>query len=307
MAAPTSILLIANPRSGRAAAGLDAALQIFAEAGIAVELTQPASPAALDTIIRQRGGQFGAVVLAGGDGTVNAAAQALAETRRPFGLLPFGTANDLAHTLSIPIGATAARVIAEGHSQRIDLGHVNDRVFVNAASLGLPVSVAQHQDPELKRRLRALSYVVTVFRAFRACTRRFTVWITTDGQTTRLKTIQVTVGNGVRFGGGMRVGTDPRIDDGMLDVFAIDADTVLHLVQAAFAVRFGLHDMSPYTRTFRGHHVRVETRTPRPVNTDGEITTETPAVFSVERGALEIYCPPPRPAGWPFRQPRTPA
>lgn len=303
MAGPRSILLLSNPRSGRASAGVGAALQTFTAAGIAVEHRRPDSADALDAEIRRHGDDYDAVVLAGGDGTVNAAAAALSESRRPFGLLPFGTANDLAHTLAIPIGATAARVIVEGHSQRIDLGHVNDRVFVNAASLGLPVSVAQNQDPALKRRLKALSYVVTVFKAFRSCTKRFTVWITAEGQTTRLKTIQVTVGNGVRFGGGMRVGSEARIDDGMLDVFAIDADTLPHLVQAAFAVRFGLHDMSPYTRTFRGHHVRVETRVPRPVNTDGEITTQTPAVFSVEKGALEIYCPAPRQPGWPFRLP----
>lgn len=289
---PRSILLLANPKSGRAAQGLDSALTAFDHAGIAVEREAPDDCDALAETIRRRADAFDAVVLAGGDGTVNAAAEALVEIRKPFGLLPFGTANDLARTLGIAVGAAAVRTIVEGHTRAIDLGRVNDRVFVNAASIGLPVSVAQHQDATLKRRLKALSYFVTAVRAFKCCTQRFTVWITADGVKDSLKTIQVTVGNGVHFGGGLMVGTDAEIDDGMLDVFAIDADTLPHLVQAAFAVRFGLHRTSRYTRTFRGHHVRVETRHPRPVNTDGEITTMTPAVFSVERAALTVYAPP---------------
>lgn len=84
MAGPRSILLLSNPRSGRASAGVGAALQTFTEAGIAVEHRRPDSADALDAEIRRHGDDYDAVVLAGGDGTVNAAAAALSESRRPL-------------------------------------------------------------------------------------------------------------------------------------------------------------------------------------------------------------------------------
>ena len=288
---PPRFLVLANPNSGRAATGLAAALNVLVEADVDFQLTRPRSTEALQEAIRSRGPSFDGVVIAGGDGTVNAAAGAIAEIDRPMGILPFGTANDLAHTLGVPVSPTAAAaVIVAGHRRRIDLGRVNDCVFVNAASLGLPVMVAECLDPELKRRFKSFSYVVATFRALKTI-RRFTARITVDGQRSELKALQVTVGNGERFGGGMRVGSSPAIDDGMLDVFAIEAETLGDLIHAAPAIRFGLQDSNPHTRTFRGRDVHVETNRPMPINTDGEICTETPARFSVQRSALAVYVP----------------
>lgn len=291
MTHPIRMLVLANPKSGRAAQGLASALNVLVEADVDFQVARPRSVEAMKEAIRTRGPDFGAIVIAGGDGTVNSAAGAVADIDRPMGILPFGTANDLAHTLGVPVSPTAAAaVIVAGHSRRIDLGHVNDQVFVNAASLGLPVMVAQSQDPELKKRLKGFSYVIATIRALRTI-RRFTVRITVDGRRDELKALQVTVGNGERFGGGMRVGSSPAIDDGMLDVFALEAETLADLIHAAPAIRFGLQDSNPHTRTYRGRDVRIETNRPMPINTDGEISTETPADFSVQRSALAVYVP----------------
>lgn len=291
MSAPKRVLLLANPNSGRAAQGLEMALCALRDHHIAVEQRAPTSAEALDAVIRAEGPAFDAVVVAGGDGTVNAAAAAVAAIGRPLGVLPFGTANDFAHTLGIPIDAgAAAELVADGTTRRIDLGRANDRVFLNAASLGLPVTVTERQDPGLKRILKSFSYVVATMKAVRE-TRRFTVWITVDGQRTELKAVQVTVGNGVRFGGGMRVGSAPAIDDGLLDVFAVEAETLLELARIAGAVRLGLHEDDPHLRTFRGRDVRIETKREMPISTDGDISTTTPCDFSVERDALEVFVP----------------
>jgi len=291
MSAPRRVLLLANPRSGRAAQGLELALSALTDVGIAVERRTPASAAEMSRMIHAEGAAFEAIVVAGGDGTVNAAANAVADIGRPLAILPFGTANDLAHTLGVPLNpGAAAALVGAGLTRRIDLGRVNDQVFVNAASLGLPVIVTQQQDPVLKRTLKSFSYVVAAVKAVRE-TRRFTVWITVDGERGEHKAVQVTVGNGVRFGGGMRVAKDPAIDDGLLDVFAIEADTLVDLVRIAPAIRFGLQEQDPHVCTFRGRTVRIETKRVMEISTDGEITTTTPANFSVQRGALEVFAP----------------
>lgn len=81
---------------------------------------------------------FEAVVVGGGDGSVNAAASILAGTEIPLGVLPLGTFNHFAKDLGIPAALEdAARVVAEGHTTDVDLGEVNGRIFVNNSSLGI--------------------------------------------------------------------------------------------------------------------------------------------------------------------------
>lgn len=287
------VLLVANPRSGRAELGVAAAVAVLERTGIRVEQVAPESGTVLARLVRERGPDFDAVVVAGGDGTVNRAAGAAAAIDRPLGILPMGTANDLAHTLGIPIDpAAAAAIVAAGKTRRIDVGRVGKAVFLNAASIGLPVSITQRQDPVLKRRLKVLSYFVATVRALREV-RPFTVWITVDGVRHELRAVQVTVGNGVRFGGGMRVASAPAIDDGTLDVFAIVTGNFVDLVGVARAIRLGLHEADRHMRTFRGRVVEIETRRPMDITVDGDVAETTPAAFTVDRDALTLFVPPP--------------
>ena len=87
----------------------------------------------------------GALAVAGGDGTISAAAGVLAGTEVPFGILPLGTLNHFAKDLALPLDLDgAAGVIAAGHTRQIDVAEVNGRVFVNNSSVGLyPFMVAR--------------------------------------------------------------------------------------------------------------------------------------------------------------------
>src|SRR5262249_19757141 len=96
--------------------------------------------AALSPLIIQHRDQVDLIIIGGGDGTLNAAAEGLVEAQKPLGILPLGTANDLCRTLNIPHDLpSAGAVIRAGHQRRIDLGWVNGKHFFNAASLSLPV------------------------------------------------------------------------------------------------------------------------------------------------------------------------
>jgi len=87
---------------------------------------------------------YDVVVAAGGDGTVNAVASALAGTSVRMGILPMGTLNHFAKDLKIPLDLEAAlRTIAAGHTKIVDVGEVNGNIFVNNSSLGLYPSIVR--------------------------------------------------------------------------------------------------------------------------------------------------------------------
>ncbi|NJO12895.1 MAG: diacylglycerol kinase [Gammaproteobacteria bacterium] len=80
----------------------------------------------------------GAIVAAGGDGTINAVARAALPTGRPFGIIPQGTFNYSSRAHGIPLEAAAAtRALLTARIKPIQAGMVNDRIFLVNASLGM--------------------------------------------------------------------------------------------------------------------------------------------------------------------------
>jgi len=294
---PRRALLLVNRASRRGGASVQAALDGLEAAGITLHFEQPATREDISRIINARADELDCVIVGGGDGTLNAAAPALLQTGLPLGILPLGTANDLARTLGLPSDLrAAAAVIAAGDSRRIDVGLVNGHPFLNVASLGLSTDLAARLTGQGKRRLGRLSYpwaalqVLTKARPFRAM-------ILSKEGATRVRTFQITVGNGRYYGGGIPVRHDARIDDGRLDLSSLELPGIWSLMLMAPAFRQGTHGAWREVRDQGCIRFEVRTRRPRPVNLDGELLTLTPARFELLPGALQVYAPSIKPGG----------
>lgn len=230
-------------------------------------------------------------MIAGGDGTLSRSAGALMKTGLPLGILPTGTANDLARTLDIPSDLVAAAdVIVAGRRQRIDVGSVNGCTFFNVATIGLGVDLAHTLDADLKRRWGRLSYAIAAVKVMTQA-RPFRAWIRENGHETKVRTLQVAVGNGRFYGGGTVVETNAAIDDGHLDLYSLEFQSVLKLALMMRAFRTGGQGAWNGVRTLKGLEFEIRTRKPREVNADGEMVTKTPALFKVHPAALEVFTP----------------
>lgn len=290
-------LFIVNRKSRAGGGALDDARSVLSREGIdLIERTCP-SAAALSPLIEAEGGVDEAeggvdmVIIGGGDGTFNAALEGLVRIGRPLGILPLGTGNDFARTLGIPINlAEAARVIAAGTTHRIDLGLVNDKYFMNVASVGLSTWLAAELTRDIKRRWGRFGYALGALRAWRRA-RPFMAHIVCDGENLSLPALMVAVGNGRHFGGGMVVAEDARIDDARLDLFALAPCHLLRFVRLLPWLRKGRHGELVEIRTIAGRAITLDTIPVLPINTDGEITTATPARFSVRPQALTVFVP----------------
>src|ERR1700759_2463898 len=135
-----SALLVVNAHSRRGAGAAETVTRVLREASVPVIPRDCERASDLSDLIRATKRDIDSVIIGGGDGTLNAALPGLLETALPLGIIPLGTANDLARTLGIPIDpAAAAHIVARGALQRVDIGEVNGYPFFNVASIGFGV------------------------------------------------------------------------------------------------------------------------------------------------------------------------
>ena len=285
-------LLVVNAKSRSGEVSAKEIREELEGRGFAVTPLDCDSPDKTSALIAQEGPAYEVIVVGGGDGSMNAAARGVMEAGRPLGIVPTGTANDLARTLDIPADIPeACRIIAEGEVRRIDLGEVNDRLFFNVASIGLSAELAQELTSEIKQRFGKLGYLITALKVL-ARAKPFRVSIRSGDRSCRALTLQVAVGNGRYYGGGNVIEQNAEIDDGRLDLYSLEFSRAWRLALMLRSFRAGEHGAWSEVRSMSGDEFEIRTHRPRSVNADGEIVTKTPAVFRLRPKAIEVIAPP---------------
>jgi len=236
------------------------------------------------------------LVAGGGDGTINAVASQLVGTARTLGVLPLGTLNHFAKDLGIPLdleGATANLV--EGHVERVDVGEVNGRIFLNNSSLGLYPSIVRHREKQQERLGRGkwpafVWATLTVLRRYPF----MNVRLSTDTTELRRRTPFVFVGNNEYEMESFNVGARSCLNAGHLSLYTAHRTGRLGLLRFALRALFGgLREEKDFDAVCTTE-VWVETRRNRlRVATDGEVTVmRTPLHYRVLPGALRVITPP---------------
>jgi diacylglycerol kinase (ATP) len=287
---PRRALVVINARSRRGSEDVDPALEVLRASGMEALALRLTNSAEVGTAIREHAALVDLVVVGCGDGTMNAAAEALLETGLPMGILPLGTANDLARVLEIPQDSTeAARIIVEGRRRPIDLGRANDKLFFNIATMGLSARLARAMDRQTKRRFGAFAYALTLARI--GLGHPFEATIRTGQETIRVTAIQIAVGNGRYHGGGVIVHEAAAIDDQLLHLYALEPHSVWRLIGKLPWLLRGKHETITGVISLAAPAMEVSTDRRLSVNTDGELTTHTPVRFSIAPRALEVFAP----------------
>jgi diacylglycerol kinase family enzyme len=194
---PITVLINANSGSKDKTAACMVVDSVLRAAGRDVALFVARRPDDLLTLARRAADtRPGILVAAGGDGTLNAVASVAHARGLPFAVLPFGTFNYFARNAGIPLdGTSAARVIAEGCVRQITVGHVNGRLFLNNASIGLYRRLIEHREMHKQRfgrnRLVALlSGFVSLLREHRS----YRLHLEIDGRSLTLSSLMVFFG-----------------------------------------------------------------------------------------------------------------
>ena len=116
--------------------------------------------------------------------------------------------------------------------------------------------------------------------------------LTIDGEALSVDAMLTVVGNGIQYGGGMKVLPNACVNDGLLDVCIVEALSKTAFLRAFPRVFTGSHGRHPKVRMMRGATVTVEANRKMLVYADGERVGPLPATFEVRPGALPIVVGP---------------
>ena len=284
-------LVFVNRRSRQGKQQLTEALSQLEALGLELLLVSAQDGVQLGDAIDRHRSHIDLVIIGGGDGTLNAAVDSLVKHQLPLGILPLGTANDLARTLEIPTSIPeACEAIATGEQRSIDLGWVNGKYFFNVASMGLSVKITKQLSSQLKQRWGILAYALAAIQVIQQM-RPFAAEIQIDGAEIPVRTVQIAVGNGRYYGGGLAITADAAIDDQRLDLYSLEIKNWWQMLRILPTMREGQHTAFPWVRVLQGREITIRTRGVQQINTDGELTTQTPATFKVIPQALSVFVP----------------
>ncbi|HEX6535583.1 MAG TPA: diacylglycerol kinase family protein [Gemmatimonadaceae bacterium] len=254
-------------------------------------------PGALPTLVRAAA-DAGAprVAVAGGDGTIAAAAAVLAGTATELAVIPAGTLNHFARDHDIPLACDeAAAVATHGRARPVDVARVNDRIFLNTSSAGAYVTFVRARERLESRVGYALASLGAGVQAL-AASRSFRLELDVAGRARVYRTMLVFIGVGERE---LRVPVlGGRVDGGRrgLHVIVPRARTRRRLVLlAALAAVRGVRGAkrAMHLDSFVVDHCRIHFRRPRgTVALDGELAPLiAPLSYAVERDALRLVAP----------------
>jgi diacylglycerol kinase (ATP) len=228
----------------------------------------------------EEGAAWGAelVLAAGGDGTINGVANGLhdfaktgaAEIPR-LGIVPMGTANDLANALEIPGDiAEAVTVALEGTAWPVAIATVNCHCFLNVSSGGIGAQATHDAPQESKRLLGPLAYAVTGVKKLIGLEAMHGGFSSAAGVIYDGPFLLYAVGNSVRTGGGNLLTPHADPTDPFLDLCIVKEVSRLEFTKLLPALRSGEHLDDPAVLYVKAAGFTVEAREEVAVNADGE-------------------------------------
>lgn len=227
------------------------------------------------------------VVLIGGDGTQTIGAAEVAHSKTVLGVVPAGTGNSFAESIGIDSPEKAFDAIAHGRVERVDVGVVNGMRFANFATIGLASVIAEDTPRWLKHVVGAAAYGLSAIKPL-AQHRPFRASVKWKKNRLKLETHQIIVVNG-RMYGHTPVTPESTLTDGMLTFFATSRTNPVDVVRTY--VSFLTHSQTaiPEAHYFRTKKLTIKTSRKALVSVDGSALCTTPASFSVEPKALQVF------------------
>ena len=289
MAELSRLAVIRNPNSGSAVDR--ATLQnAFAAAGFTADIFD-APGRDIAGALNGHAIDHDALVATGGDGTVSAVAAAAAQTGKPLAIIPTGTLNHFARDAGIPSSLEdAIAIIRNGAPRSVDVGIVNEHVFINNVSLGnYPRMVEVRESYERRGRSRTLATTMAVAKTWWYL-RKLTASLRVDDREMLRRSPFLLIANGSYALSGLSLGKREQVSDGKLSLYIAPAMGRLGVLTLPMRALTGTLERLEQFETLRASRIVAAFGHPRMrAAIDGEVRElQAPLEFSVRRNALRL-------------------
>lgn len=226
-----TVSLFVNPKAGRGRAGrrFQRIEQLFANSGIATQVTKSRSAGDLEEAVTEAV-NAGAkrVVVVGGDGSVHEAVNGILRTgaNASLGIVPAGTGNDFAKACGIPLAWEHAtqllieRLVSRAPTRAIDVGRMNDRYFANGAGIGFDARVTRIAN-SYRWPIGNLVYLLAILRCLYDGIATPKLEIQSEDDAWRGPVTLVSLSNGPWAGGMFHIAPFAKNADGKLNLLLV--------------------------------------------------------------------------------------
>lgn len=275
--------MIFNPNAGRFPSGIlaERAASVLRAFGWSIRLIRTHDGEHVTQLAR-RAAEEGkeALFVVGGDGTINLAVRGLAGSPTALGVLPGGTANVLAQELGLP-GLTwtrwmaleeSARRLAEASIREVDIGLCGDTPFLMWAGVGLDAFAIHHIEPRPRGEKLFANMTYAASTAWHASFwHGINLKISADNLHISGHYLLALMSNIHLYAGGLaQISPYALLDDGGMDLWLFEGDTLGDTIQMAWDLYAGRHVDSEKVRCITFSHLRLESDTPLYVQVDAE-------------------------------------
>jgi len=288
-------LLIYNPTAGKEAVSsrLDKIISILEKEGFAVVPYATGGPGDATRKASQDSMKYETIIAAGGDGTLHEIINGLGQ--RPssvkLGIIPTGTSNDFARALQIPPGIEeAARIIGQRKTQEVDLGIINDRLFINIAGGGVLTHISYAVPSKLKTYLGQLAYYAKSLEELPRL-RPVHVRISTPEVTIEEDIMLFLTANSRSVGGFEHLAPRASLNDGLLDLIVVKRLNLGEFIHLAAKCLSGDHINHPKIIYLQTSKVEVSSKEKVSLNADGEYAGVLPCTINVLPKHVIVFTP----------------
>lgn len=274
-------IFIVNPISGNGKALKIAKIikKICNSENLEHEIIYTAGPKDATEIAKKFRGELGQYIVysVGGDGVLNEVVNGIINSGTILGVIPAGTGNDFSRMI---------RPTSETLFRKIDVGRVNNRYFINIASLGLDAKIAECANNLKGKKIPTeLVYYLSIINEF---IKLDSVKLKVDKRENFDDYTLLSVCNATYYGGGLALAPKASLNDGLFDVYELPKVNRIKLLKMFSLLLKGLHEKSKLVNYWKTDYFEVESPQKIICNIDGEIIMDKKFVFENIRKSLYL-------------------
>ncbi len=211
--------------------------------------------------------------IGGGDGTIRMVASAMGNTDIPLAIIPIGSANGLAKCLEINDTEDAFSAIRSGKTQKLDVLKINNEICLHLSDFGFNAGLIKKFEEEESER-GMMAYFRSSLKQFQEM-KPYSFQIKINGDEIKTQAKMLIIANGDRYGTGAIINPAGKLDDGKLEIIALNPDGIDEMAEISVAMFRGNLDESEVVQIWSGEEAVISNPDGADLQIDGEIMPET--------------------------------